>query len=188
MKLIIGLGNPGKIYQNTWHNLGFMVLDELKNTWNLKDFKLAPKLQAEVCEGKVGREKIVLAKPATFMNNSGVTVFLLLKYYKAKISDLIVIHDDIALPLGKIRLVIDSSAGGHNGVKSIIEHLSAQNFIRLKVGAKTPILNHKDVPDYVLDKISSNYKEEINANKKRAASAVCVLLEDGLESAMNQYN
>ena len=188
MKLISGLGNPGKTYQNTWHNLGFIIIDELKNSWKLKDFKLESKLQAEVCEGKIGREKIILAKPNTYMNNSGVAVSLLMKYYKVKISDLIVIHDDIALPLGKIRLAIDSSSGGHNGIKSIIEHLSSQNFIRLKIGAKTPIMGKKDVPDYVLDKIPSNYKEEINANKKRAVSAVDALLQDGLENAMNQFN
>ena len=112
MKLIIGLGNPGLQYKKTWHNLGFLALDEIADSFDFEKFKLNKKLQAQTAAGKIGQEKVILAKPQTQMNNSGLAVAAILKYYKINPADLIVIHDDIDLPLGKIRITADSSAGG----------------------------------------------------------------------------
>ncbi len=133
MKLIIGLGNPGKEYAKTRHNVGFMVIDALTKQLGA-DFKLNKKFQAEVAVIKNGKEEIVLAKPQTFMNLSGISTRAILDFYKIKPKDIIVIHDDKDILFGEVKYQSDRSAAGHNGIKSLIEHLGTQDFARIRVG------------------------------------------------------
>ena len=137
MLLIIGLGNPGKEYEKTRHNIGFVVLNKLMADLELDDWADNKKFRAEIAEGKIDKEKILLFKPQTFMNNSGQSVSAAAKFYKIKPADIWVIHDDLDLPLGKIKIQRDRSSAGHNGVQSIIDALSTQNFVRFRIGKKT---------------------------------------------------
>lgn len=188
MKLIIGLGNPGLQYKKTWHNLGFLALDELANDFDFEKFKLNKKFNSETAMGKIGKTKIILAKPQTYMNNSGLAVAAILKYYKIDTADLIVIHDDIDLPLSKLRIAIDSSAGGHNGVKSIIDILKTKNFARIKIGVKTDKINKLGATAYVLEKIDSKNLKQVKIETKKAAMAAKDIIENSLTLAMNLYN
>jgi len=133
MKLIIGLGNPGKEYAKTRHNVGFMVIDALAKNLGV-DFKLNKKFQAEIAVIKNGKEEIVLAKPQTFMNLSGISTRAILDFYKIKPKDIIVIHDDKDILFGEVKYQSDRSAAGHNGIKSLIEHLGTQDFARIRIG------------------------------------------------------
>lgn len=187
-KLIIGLGNPGKQYQNTWHNLGFLAVDEMQKKWGFEKFKNEKKWQAEISIGQFNNEKIILAKPQTFMNNSGEAVVKIAKYYKIKLDDIIVIHDDVDLGLEKIRIAKDSSAGGHNGIKSIIQQIKSQNFIRIKIGIATDRKNKMESADYVLSRFGLFQKKKVKEITKKITSAIEVIITDSLESAMNQYN
>lgn len=188
MKLIIGLGNPGQEYLKTWHNIGFLAIDYLADGFNFPGFKEERKFKAEISAGQIKAEKIILAKPLTYMNNSGETVGLLAKYYKFKPVDIIIIHDDIDLPLGRMKIVKNSSAGGHNGVKSIIQHLKTQDFIRIRLGVATPKKDKMDSADYVLTKIGLFQSPKIKEIIKKTASAVAEAVGVSLESAMNKYN
>lgn len=188
MKLIVGLGNPGKQYEKTWHNLGFLTVEKFRQERDLSPWKKNSKFKAELTAGQVNKEKIILARPLTFMNNSGWAVKALMKYYKIKPEDLVIIHDDIDLPLGKLRLAKNSSSGGHNGIKSIIDELSTKDFIRIKIGIQTDKTKLVGAPDYVLEKFSRAQEKEINLLIKKAASAIETVVVQGLEKAMSEYN
>lgn len=188
MKLIIGLGNPGKKYDGTWHNLGFAGLAELRVILDMPPLKKSDKFRADICIGTYGGERIILAGPSTYMNSSGESVLALAKFYKVKFSDITVIQDDIDLPLGKIRLAKDSSAGGHNGIKSIIEQLGSKDFNRIKIGIKTSKLEKIEAADYVLMKPDKDDKVIVKTQAKNAALAAKDILESGLEKAMNNWN
>ncbi len=188
MKLIIGLGNPGDKYRQTWHNLGWLALDEIRQSREFPAFKSDKKLQAEISEGKIGREKIILAKPRTFMNNSGQAVSALVKYYKIKMEDIVVIHDDVDLPLEKIRVVKNSSSGGHNGIKSIIDYLDTKDFVRIKIGCRTDKTDIIGTVDYVLKKIEKKDAPAANAAVQTAAGAASEIIGKSLMAAMNKFN
>lgn len=151
MKLIIGLGNPGKEYDVTRHNIGFNVLNTIADKYNVS-FCENKKFNALEASFNINHEKVIIIKPLTFMNLSGDSVIKYINYYDIDINDILVIHDDLDMELGKIRIVYDSSSGGHNGVKSIISNLNSQKFTRLKIG----IAHDKkiDTRDYVLGKFS----------------------------------
>lgn len=147
MKLIVGLGNPGKQYQKTRHNIGFMVLDALQKEFEDscdtgtpraslcgENWELSKKFNAETCGCTINNEKVILAKPMTFMNHSGQSTQLIMNFYKMKIGDLIVVHDDKDIKLGEIKVQADKNHAGHNGIKSIIEHIGTKNFTRVRVG------------------------------------------------------
>ena len=188
MKLIIGLGNPGKKYEQTWHNLGFLALEEIRQGWNFPSFKNDKKLKAEISEGRSGKEKIILAKPQTFMNNSGEAAAALVNYYKAKIEDLMIIHDDVDLPLGKIRIALDSSSGGHNGVKSVIGYLGTKKFIRIKIGCRGELTEKIGTLNYVLEPIGKSQKTAIAAALCQATLATAGIINESLPAAMNKFN
>ena len=185
MILIAGLGNPGKEYENTRHNAGFLVLDTL-----------AQKLGADLSERKhralcgkavIGGQKVILLKPQTYMNSSGESIRAAADYYKVPPEDILVVYDDISLAPGQLRIRAKGSAGGHNGIKSIIAHLGTQEFPRVKVGIgeKPPRM---DMADYVLGHFSSGEKKIMEEAAKEAADAICEIVNVGIEQAMNDHN
>ncbi len=167
MKLIIGLGNPGKTYKKTRHNIGFVFLDKLQTAWNFSNFSLNKKLEAEISEGILNEKKIILAKPQTFMNLSGVATQKILAFYKLKPEDLLVIHDDKDIFCGKYKLATDSSSAGHNGVQNIIDTLDTKQFKRLRIGIKNSdnTFPYKEAGDFVLGKFKKTEIEGIEKNE-----------------------
>lgn len=153
MKLFVGLGNPGSKYERTRHNAGFMVIDALSKEWNI-ELTDEKKFKGQIGRGVVKGEKVILLKPTTFMNLSGESVRAVMDFYDIDIEDLVVIYDDLDLPHGKIRLRLKGSAGGHNGIKSLIAHVKTQEFKRIRVG----IDRHPKIPvvDYVLGKFTED--------------------------------
>lgn len=137
MKIIVGLGNPGNEYAKTRHNVGFMLVDALAEHLNINLWK--DKFNAQIAEGRIGTEKILLVKPQTYMNNSGEAVGPLMRWYKVTPEDIIVAHDDMDIPAGTIRIRKKGSSGGHNGIKSLIAHLGSENFPRVRLGVGRPL-------------------------------------------------
>ncbi len=183
MKLIVGLGNPGQRYQRTRHNLGFLIVDRLAAEHRIA---LAEGICRSVCgEGFCGESRIVLAKPQTFMNLSGEAVECLARNVSAE--DVIVIHDDLDLPLGRIRIRARGGAGGHRGVLSIVERLGEAPFYRVRVGIGRPPAG-VDPVDYVLQPFDAGESEQLPALVERAAEAVTSLLRDGPARAMARFN
>lgn len=165
MKLVIGLGNPGKTYQKTRHNAGFMVIDALWEEfkkYGVSDWSLSKKFNAEIAELKIREENIMLAKPMTFMNHSGEAVGLIAHFYKLSPQDLVVIHDDKDLRLGEIKIQTDRGDAGHNGVKSIITHLGTKDFTRLRVGiASEDAKKMGDTAEFVLRRFGLGERKKV---------------------------
>jgi len=185
MKLILGLGNPGKRYQKSRHNLGFRVLHSL--TRRLKIDLKQRRYKSLMGRGRIGKKRIVLAQPLTFMNNSGVAAASLVRGLKIPLKNLIVVCDDIDLPIGRIRIKKKGSSGGHKGLESIIQHLKSNEFPRLRMGIGRPPQG-MDPKEYVLENFT---KEENSVVKKaidRAGEALILLGEEGIIPAMNKYN
>ncbi len=200
MKLIVGLGNPGEKYKKTRHNLGFRVVEKLFTFHSCPDFKFNKKSNSLISQKKINDEKVILALPQTFMNESGGVVKTLLNYYnKSIINDseklgtvLWVIHDDLALPLGKIRISRKGSSGGHKGIESIIEALKNENFARFRIGIKPLklefISNQFKVRDFVLRKFTPQEERIIQNSLQKVSQAIELSLFEGLEKAMNKFN
>jgi PTH1 family peptidyl-tRNA hydrolase len=183
VKLIVGLGNPGAKYRGTRHNIGFAVLDELAARWQVS-FESAP-VDALIAKVR-GADEVLLAKPLTFMNASGEAVGALLRYYKIEIADLIVVVDDVQLPLGKIRARVRGSAGGHNGLKSIVAHVGdAFSRLRLGVGRGDP---RRDLADHVLTRFDADEAAEVERVTARAADAASMFVTSGIGAVMNGFN
>ncbi len=186
MFIIVGLGNPSKEYEGTRHNAGFEVIDRIADKYNISvDGK---KHRALIGKGIIGGEKVILAKPQTFMNLSGESVRSLLDYYKVdEEQELIVIYDDISLDNGQIRIRAKGSAGGHNGIKNIIAHLGSQVFprVRVGVGEKPP---KYDLADYVLGHFSKEEQVLMDEGYDHTVHAVEMILEGNISDAMNEYN
>lgn len=186
MHIIVGLGNPGRDYENTRHNIGFEVIDRLADQENIG--VLEKKHKAIIGKGVIAGEKCILAKPQTFMNLSGESVRALLDYYKVdETVDLIVISDDISLDVGQIRIRKKGSAGGHNGLKNIIAHLGHDVFIRVKMGVGEKPKGW-DLADYVLGHFSPKEREAMEEAVERAADAVRMVIAEDADAAMNEYN
>ena len=186
MYIIVGLGNPGKQYAHTRHNVGFDTIDILAERYRISvDTK---KHKALYGKGMIEGRKVILAKPQTFMNLSGESVRELIDFYKIdEAKELIVIYDDISLEPGQLRLRAKGSAGGHNGIKNIIAHLGGQEFGRVKVGIGEKPKGY-DLADYVLGNFSKEERQKMDASLERAADAVVRILVDDMASAMNEYN
>ncbi len=181
MKLIVGLGNPGKEYEDTRHNVGFLVLDNYLKTDDWKE-----KFNAMYHEARINGEKVIFVKPLTYMNLSGDAVVQFVNYYDIDLDDILVIHDDLDLTFGTYKLKKNSSAGGHNGIKSIINRLGSENFARLKVG-----ISHDksiDTKDYVLGNFSKKDKEIFNTMQDDFNKIIESFVIDGIEKTMNIYN
>ena len=193
MKLIVGLGNPGLFYAHNRHNIGYMCVNRFAREHKIR-FNKKQGL-ARIGSGEINGEKVVMARPQTFMNNSGESVNRLVKRYKTELTDLIVIHDDLDLPTGKIRLRQGRGSGGHKGIESIITHLGKGNFYRVRVGIGRPdiaedtdIDKEQAVIDYVLSGFTRQEKKIINNAIPEVGRAILCLLTEGIEAAMNKYN
>lgn len=185
MKVIIGLGNPGKKYEDTRHNVGFMTIDKISEKWNIPVGQ--QKFRAIVGEGRINMQKVLLVKPQTYMNLSGESVAEILKFYKLTHEDILVIFDDLDLPVGKLRLRAKGSAGGHNGIKSLIAHLGTQEFKRIKIGIDRPEPG-RSVSDYVLGGFSKADQGEINQAIEVATDAASAWMTESFINVMNKYN
>ena len=185
MKVIAGLGNPTMKYAGTRHNVGFAVIDELADRWRIR--VTDSRLKGLAGSGFICGEKVILLKPMTFMNLSGECIRPFLDYYKLPLDDLIVCYDDISLDVGMIRVRAKGSAGGHNGMKSIIQHLGSEGFARVRVGvgAKPQFM---DLADYVLGRFPGDELPLVRGSIRDAADAVEIMLEEGVQPAMNKYN
>ena len=214
MILIIGLGNPGKKYEKTRHNIGFRVIEKLARKNNFPDFEFSQKFNALISKGKLGKERTILAKPQTFMNNSGKAVKSLMNFYKItspglarlnfakqnlgglvhqsfakqNLGGLVVIHDDIDLPLGKIRISKGRGAAGHKGVESIIKELGTKNFDRFRIGIQPKSGKPKNVERFVLQKFTKGEGEIIKEVIEKTCKAAKLVLTERLNEAMKEYN
>lgn len=187
MKIIVGLGNPGRKYEKTKHNIGFMVVDQLASEHGVS-FKKNP-FEAETAEFFENGEKVILVKPQTFMNESGRSVSPLMTYLQMTIDELVVIYDDMDLPLGKIRLRQKGSAGGHNGVKSLISHLGTNEFKRIKVAIGRPKHQRSTVVNHVLNGFDPEEQPIVQQSIDRAVAAVEDFLKtDDFIDTMNRFN
>lgn len=182
--LIVGLGNPGRRYARNRHNIGFRCVDELARVFEI-DLR-RNRMKTLLGEGCIGRHQVVLLKPLTFMNQSGRPVGQVARRYKVPPEQMLVIHDDLDLPLGRIRLRPGGSSGGHRGIKSIIAALGTQGFARLRIGIGRP--SSGDPVDYVLSNFSSDQDTVIAAVAERVVDVVSCYLREGLETAMNVHN
>ena len=205
--IIAGLGNPGRKYGKTRHNIGFRAVDEFQKENNFPEFSFSKKFNALISETNQPQGKIILVKPQTFMNNSGTAVGKLACHYKIETKDLFVVHDDIDLPIGKIRIVISRGAAGHKGVESIIRSLGSKDFIRFRIGIKpaeksllenqiSKIKNQKyklkvkkiNTEKFVLQKFTKEEEKTMKEMIKKTAEAIKYALEEGAEKTMNEYN
>jgi PTH1 family peptidyl-tRNA hydrolase len=183
--LIVGLGNPGKEYQKTRHNFGFMVVDELARRYGLNFGKTERK--AKTADGMIRDKRVLLVKPQTYMNESGVAVRKLVDFYKIELEHFIVIHDDLDIPLGTLRLRRMGGAGGQKGVRSIIQHLGTQQFSRVRCGIDRPP-GRMDPVDYVLRSFAGDDAITASIVVGRAADAVETWLGEGIDLAMTRHN
>jgi PTH1 family peptidyl-tRNA hydrolase len=189
MILIAGLGNPGLKFKNTRHNLGFRIVEGFVKKNNFPDFKFSKKFKVEISEGDFNN-KIILAKPQTFMNESGKAIKLLTRTYKPEADHLIIIHDDIDLDLGKIKIVKNRGAAGHKGVQSIINELDTKDFIRLRIGIKPRSykLEARSLENFVLKKFNKEEEKILKGVIEKTVKAIEFFLKEGLEKTMSEFN
>jgi len=185
VKLVVGLGNPGAQYHGTRHNIGFLVVDELARRWHVEQWR--EQHQAVVAKVRVGEDAVLVAKPLTFMNLSGDAVGGLAGFYKVAVPDTLVVLDEVALPLGRLRAGRSGSDGGHNGLKSVLERLGTRDVPRLRIGVgrgdpRTNLANH------VLGRFDGEERVQVEAAVLRAADAVVTFVAEGIERVMNVFN
>jgi PTH1 family peptidyl-tRNA hydrolase len=183
--LVVGLGNPGPAYSGNRHNLGFMVVDLLASRMSAR-FK-AHKSRAEIVEGRLGGQRVVLAKPRSYMNDSGGPVTALLDFFKVPLDRLVVVHDELDLPYGGLRLKLGGGDNGHNGLKALRRSLGSGEFNRVRIGIGRPP-GRMDPATFVLRDFSATERKDLDFEVDRAADAVEALVSDGLEKAQNAFN
>ena len=186
MYIIAGLGNPGRKYVGTRHNMGFEALDAVAAKYDIDIKKV--KFNAIYGEGTIEGEKVVLVKPQTFMNLSGESIREIKSWYKVEDFQIIIIYDDVSLPVGKMRIRPKGSAGGHNGMKSIIYQLNSDVFPRIKIGVGSPETPDYDLADYVLGKFTKSEVEALIPIAVKTAEAVGEIIKNGTERAMAKFN
>lgn len=186
MYIIAGLGNPGRKYENTRHNIGYQVIDELADKHQIKIQEL--KFKGIMGKGMINGHKVILIKPLTYMNLSGECIGEAVKFFKIdETSELIVVADDISLETGQVRMRKKGSAGGHNGLKNIIAHLGHEEFMRIKMGVGEKPSGY-DLADYVLGHFSKEENEILSESRKNAVLALETIMDEGIDKAMNLYN
>ena len=183
--LVVGLGNPGARYESTRHNMGFLALDRLAEREKLRFNKL--RFKAWTAEWKLGEDKVLVMKPQTYMNLSGEAVREAVQFYKIPADHVLVIYDDVSLPVGKLRVRPTGSAGGHNGIKNIIAHLGTQDFPRIKIGTGAPG-EGGDMIDWVIGVPSQAERKVLVESFEKAIQAAECIIEHGCQKAMNDYN
>lgn len=191
MKLILGLGNPDKEYEKTRHNIGFMIVDKLCHNLNGEDFQNKREFKADISQAVLKGEKIILAKPRTYMNNSGEAAAKIVQFYKILLENICVVYDDLDLPLGQIRLRQKGGAGTHNGMKSLIQHLGNGDFPRLRFGIESRGVTapkNQETSSFVLSPFTQEEISLVDTQIQKTVEALKMYLEKGLEIAMNQYN
>jgi PTH1 family peptidyl-tRNA hydrolase len=184
MYIIVGLGNPGKKYENTRHNMGFLAIDLLADKYGIEVNKL--KFKSLVGEGRIAGEKVLLVKPQTYMNLSGEAVRAALDFYKEDFQNLIVIYDDLDIPTGTMRIRKKGSPGTHNGMRNIKQHIQTDDFPRIRIGIGSE--RKGDLIDYVIGSISKNEQMLLDESINKAAEGAAAIVEKGIEKAMNEYN
>ena len=185
MKLVVGLGNPGARYEQTRHNVGFQVIDELARRWHVDQWR--NEHQALVARVRLGDEQVLVAKPMTFMNLSGDAVAGLAGFYKVSVPDLFVVLDEAALPLGRVRAGRGGSDGGHNGLKSVLARLGTRDVPRLRIGVGRGD-GRRELADHVLGRFAEDEREQVEAAVLRAADASVMFVTEGIERVMNSFN
>lgn len=200
MKLIIGLGNPGEKYNNTRHNIGFETLDHLLKKFEALDhsqWENSKKTKSLIKKLEIKKTPVLLAKPQTFMNNSGMAVFLLCEYFKLKPEDIIVIHDELDLPLGKVQIRFGGGTAGHNGLESIIERVKTDKFMRIRLGIGRPTKlegnkfdqkRHHSSEQYVLEHFEESEHKEVRTMMHHVTKELPLLLTHGFKTYMSKYN
>ncbi len=188
MKLIVGLGNPGDKYKNTRHNAGFMAVDKLAEVFDFDDFKTLDKGKSLMTKGEMGGDKVILLKPQTFMNLSGVPTQAVASYFKINRKDIIAVYDDADIDLSTIRIREEGSAAGHNGIKSLIEHLGGDDFTRVRLGIKPEKPFPGVLEDYVLGNLTEDEKAALDQVFKKLPGIIEKLAQGKIEEAMQDYN
>ena len=187
MKLIVGLGNPGREYELTRHNIGFMAIDELAKRWNISLNE--QKFKGVFGAGFVNGEKVILLKPLTYMNESGSAISQAVKFYKLQPEDILILHDDMDIPVGSLRIRKNGSGGGQKGMKSIINALGTDQIARVRIGVgHSEPGNHAKVPDWVLSPVPKAEREEFERIISIAADAAAAWVNEPLDKVMNKYN
>lgn len=188
MKVIVGLGNPGHSYSQTRHNAGFILLDLLSSTHRVS-FQLEKKFKGECAFfSHPQHDKVILLKPHTFMNLSGESVSALCQFYKIAPQDVLVAHDELDLPLGRLRFAQNGNPNGHNGLKSIIQHLGTHDFPRLKLGIGRPIHTHQAVSDFVLEKFNTHETSLLEKMLSLAGEGIQTWIDTNMATTMNRFN
>ena len=185
MYVVVGLGNPGKQYENTRHNVGFNVIDILAKEYGISVTKI--KHKALIGEGRIGTEKVLLVKPQTYMNLSGETLIDIYKYYKVDMENIIVIYDDIDLEVGKLRIRKKGSAGTHNGMRSIVKCLGATDFPRVRVGVSKPQPG-RDLANFVLSRFNKEEEADLKEGFDKAVKAIDCIIREDIDLSMNKFN
>jgi PTH1 family peptidyl-tRNA hydrolase len=184
VKIVVGLGNPGQQYSTTRHNIGFMAVDELARRWGINGWK--SRKEALIAEHR-GKETVLLVKPQTYMNLSGVAVGELARWYKVAVEDIIIIFDDMDLPTGRLRLRMKGGSGGHRGIESLLTHLEKDSFPRVRVGIGRPPTGWQ-VVDYVLSSFTAEEQPLLREAIDKAAEATESIIDQGMNKAMNLHN
>jgi PTH1 family peptidyl-tRNA hydrolase len=185
LKCFVGLGNPGKQYEMNRHNVGFMALDRFAAKWGLSSYQ--NKGKALLAEGNVNGTKVYILKPMTYMNLSGEALRVFMDFYKVDLSDITIVYDDMDTPFGQIRLRYQGSAGGHNGIRSIIQHTGTQSFNRIRIGVSRPAPGY-NIADYVLSNFSKNETSELSDVLELTCDAMAFSLKESFEKTMAKFN
>jgi PTH1 family peptidyl-tRNA hydrolase len=184
VKIIVGLGNPGISYEWSRHNIGFLVVNRLAEIHHI--LVGTRRFKSLLGKGSIDSQSVILAKPMTYMNRSGEAVAKIVSFFQGGTKDLIVIHDDLDLPIGKLRIKQRGGDGGHQGIRSVIESMGGNSFLRLKIGIGRP-LGEMDPAEYVLTPFSAREKSSLDEALTRSAECLAVILREGIETAMNRY-
>jgi peptidyl-tRNA hydrolase, PTH1 family len=187
MILIVGLGNPGKKYENTRHNVGFQVIDKVIADFNLPSLVFKSNINAEISKGEINEKEVIVMKPETFMNLSGNSVSKVVQFYKIPLNEIIVIHDDIDILLGKIKIATNKGSGGHKGIESIIKSTGSKNFVRLRIGI-SPEKKPLNTEIFVLKKFKENENEIVNESIAKAIEAIKMTIQEGVSKASSLFN
>ncbi len=192
MTLIIGLGNPGKKFDKTRHNLGFTIIDEFAKENDFLEFKFSKKFNAEISKKFWDSDEVILAKPQTYMNESGRTVKKIMSNVKCQMSNVWVVHDDLDLEIGKIKIVKNRGPAGHNGIKSIIENLGTKDFVRFRIGIRPIVSSYEHYKliekKFVLKKFTRDEKKILKQTLQKIVKAIETSLRQGIEKAMSEFN